>query len=171
VLSSPHPGSAVVMPRCVADQALADRRIELRPSSVGESMPHPRLRGPPASIAGRLRGRVMGITTVAAAPRLKGCQPSLARDRAGPRAGKDTAPTSRLPPSTCHRRKFRDNQRKMCGTEDVLSPLFSVPIVFIKDLGLKFQRVRMIPVPPKKLGRARPNPSRNSRHRAEAALG
>jgi hypothetical protein len=53
----------------------------------------------------------------------------------------------------------------------VLSQLFSVPIVFIKDLGLKFQRVRMIPVPPKKLGRARPNLSRDSRHRAEAALG
>jgi transposase len=42
---------------------------------------------------------------------------------------------------------------------------------FLKDLGLKFQRVRVIPVPPKKLGRARPNPSRFSRHRVEAVLG
>lgn len=43
---------------------------------------------------------------------------------------------------------------------------------FLKDLGLKFYRVRAIPVPPKKkLGRARCRPSRFSRNRTEATLG
>ena len=42
---------------------------------------------------------------------------------------------------------------------------------FLKGLGLKWQRIRAIPVPPKKLGRARSRPSRVSRHQAETGTG
>ncbi len=42
---------------------------------------------------------------------------------------------------------------------------------FLKDLGLKWQRIRAIPVPPKKLGRARRNPNRVSRIPIETMLG
>jgi hypothetical protein len=98
VLFSLNPGAAPVMPRREANHALADRRIELRPKSVGASVPHPRPRGPPESIAGRPRGRVTWNTTVAAAPGLTGRRPPLAPATEPARAGEDTAPASRLPP-------------------------------------------------------------------------
>ncbi len=40
---------------------------------------------------------------------------------------------------------------------------------FLKALGLKWQRMRAIPVPPKKLGQARRRPGPVSRHPIEAA--
>ena len=42
---------------------------------------------------------------------------------------------------------------------------------FLKNMGLKFQRVRMVPVPPKKLGRARRNSGQVSRNRLETGSG
>jgi hypothetical protein len=97
VLLSLNPGAAPVMPRREANHALADRRIELRPKSVGASVPCPRPRGPPESIAGRTPRRVTWNTAEAAAPGLTGRRPPLTSATEPTRPGEDTAPASRLP--------------------------------------------------------------------------
>jgi hypothetical protein len=60
--SSPHPGGAAVMPRCLADQDLADGRIELRREtiSVSDGASPLRLRGPPNRSRAEPRASEMG---------------------------------------------------------------------------------------------------------------
>ena len=53
MVSSPNPGVAAVMPRCVVDPDLAGGLIELRRDSVREGGSPHWSRGPPPPIAGR----------------------------------------------------------------------------------------------------------------------
>ena len=69
MLTSSHPGAAAVMLCCVADQDLADGRIELRCNPVGDGVSPHRPRGPPGSVVGRAAGEDHEGTAV---PRLTG---------------------------------------------------------------------------------------------------